>query len=188
MKYYAIIDGQQVGPMELEELIHAPLMPHTWVWCKGMSDWQQARDVADICRFWRRRLFDLMHPSPENTSLAPKPQLPTTDEDYKGLSRREFYQSIATHIQQDATDPDRQKLQQGIEPAPLPLWVSILAIVLFFPLGIWAIVSSRRSHTQWQRSQKEESYESARSARMCAGIAICLGIIAISIVLQYLRT
>ncbi|MDE6143194.1 MAG: DUF4339 domain-containing protein, partial [Muribaculaceae bacterium] len=35
MKYFAIIDGEQKGPFELEELADAGVRPSTYVWCKG---------------------------------------------------------------------------------------------------------------------------------------------------------
>ncbi|MCM1489538.1 MAG: DUF4339 domain-containing protein [Muribaculum sp.] len=56
MKIFAMIDGQQVGPMELENVAEAGVRPDTYVWCKGMPDWQKASEVPDICRFFRLRL------------------------------------------------------------------------------------------------------------------------------------
>ena len=109
MKYYAMINDKQVGPMELPELVEAGLMPDTYVWCKGMADWQQANEVADICRFFRNRIFDLMHPTVENqqsgTETPTGPTEPLADEDYKGMKRREFYNTVSQQIQQTAIDP-----------------------------------------------------------------------------------
>ena len=56
MKYFAMIDGRQYGPMELDEMVREGVRPDTYVWCKGMDDWRPASDVADICRYFRRRL------------------------------------------------------------------------------------------------------------------------------------
>lgn len=56
MKYFAMIDGRQVGPMELAEVVEAGVRPDTYVWCKGMPDWNKAAEVPDICRFFRQRL------------------------------------------------------------------------------------------------------------------------------------
>lgn len=56
MKYYAMIEGRQYGPMNLEDMVREGVRPDTYVWCKGMPDWQPAEDVADICRYFRQRL------------------------------------------------------------------------------------------------------------------------------------
>ena len=58
-----MIDGKRCGPYELEELADAGVRPGTYIWCKGMDDWEKAEDVADVCRMFRNRLYDLMHPS-----------------------------------------------------------------------------------------------------------------------------
>ncbi len=49
MKYFAVIDKKQIGPCSIEELVEAGLRPDNYVWCKGMDDWEPAKDVADIC-------------------------------------------------------------------------------------------------------------------------------------------
>ena len=65
MKYFAIIEGEKQGPFELEQLAEAGVRPSTYVWCKGMADWEKAENVADICRMYRGRLYDLLHPKVE---------------------------------------------------------------------------------------------------------------------------
>lgn len=69
MRYFAMIGGQRRGPFTLAQLHEAGVRPDTYVWCKSMADWEKAEDVADICRFYRQRIFDLMHPSgqPDDT-------------------------------------------------------------------------------------------------------------------------
>lgn len=56
MKYFAMIDGRQYGPMELDEMVREGVRPDTYVWSKGMEDWMQASEVPDICRYFRQRL------------------------------------------------------------------------------------------------------------------------------------
>ena len=57
-----MIGGERRGPYELDELSGAGVRPDTYVWCKTMTDWQQARDVAEICRHFRRQLAGLNIP------------------------------------------------------------------------------------------------------------------------------
>ena len=70
MRYFVMKDGEQCGPYRVEELEAAGVTPETYVWCKGMADWQQAGEVADICRYFRNLLHDRMHP----TAMQPAPQ------------------------------------------------------------------------------------------------------------------
>lgn len=176
--------------MELPELVEAGLMPETYVWCKGMDDWQQAKEVADICRFFRNRIFDLMHPtagSPDTPAGGqPREFRLMDDADYKGMKRREFYDAVGEQVAHTAKDPEQEKLEQGIPPTPLPGWLALLAILLFFPLGIPAWMQSRKGQKLWAAGLEAQSHETARSARMCAGMAVCIGVVALSVLIQYL--
>lgn len=69
MKYFAMIDDRQIGPFELEESVREGVRPDTYVWCKGMPDWMQAKDVPDICRYFRQRLSGTL-PMMKNPSQA----------------------------------------------------------------------------------------------------------------------
>lgn len=77
--YFAMIDGERCGPFTLEALHEAGVAPSTYVWTKGMEDWEQAGAVAEICRYYRQRIFDEMHPvvevprAPEKVEETPAP-------------------------------------------------------------------------------------------------------------------
>lgn len=60
MKIFAMIDGRQVGPMDLDDIVEAGVRPDTYVWSKGMADWQKAAEVPDICRYFRLRLAGVL--------------------------------------------------------------------------------------------------------------------------------
>ncbi|MCM1319276.1 MAG: GYF domain-containing protein [Muribaculaceae bacterium] len=187
MKYYAIINDEQIGPMELPELVERGLMPETYVWCKGMDDWKQANEVADICRFFRNRIFDLMHPtvSSDDTPTERAQVMPMADEDYKGLKRRDFYQAVGEQIQQTYTDPDQEKMSQGVPPTSMPTWVLVLGIILFFPLGIPAVILSKKAKKQWHAGMVEDSFHTAALSKMYAGLALSLGVVAYTALIQW---
>ena len=48
MKFWIRVNGEQVGPMDIEQLKGQNITPTTYVWCAGMKDWSYARDVADL--------------------------------------------------------------------------------------------------------------------------------------------
>ena len=68
MKYFAMIEGRQYGPMTLDDMVKEGVRPDTYVWCKGMDDWRKASDVADICRYFRQRLAGEL-PSQKNMGM-----------------------------------------------------------------------------------------------------------------------
>lgn len=162
MKYFAMIDGARRGPAEIETLVNDGLRPDTYVWCKGMADWQQAREVADICRFFRRRLHDRMHPQ-----VAPVETLPAAPEKASGgfAQLREISSQIISTPPADET---------AAPPSPCPAWLVILAFIGCLPLGIVALISNRQMHRAWEQHKNEVAHAAARRAKMAGGIGACL--------------
>lgn len=71
-KYYFMLAGKQYGPFEISELTEK-IKPETFVWCNGMADWKQAKDVPDLAAI-------LPVPEitpPKFTHDAPPEKLPT---------------------------------------------------------------------------------------------------------------
>lgn len=196
MKYFAMIDGEKRGPYELNQLAEAGVRPSTYVWCKGMADWEKAEDVADICRMFRGRLYDLLHP----TMAAPKqPSQPTAsatgNADSRPLSRFD-------HILQDTRLPSIEEIdaRQDISRPPSNLlFPAILVTLLFFPpLGIFAIYFAVASKRCWKKANETQSgtemktaasdtpsandwrrlaHEYCRAAKMWTGITFFIGLI-----------
>ena len=169
MRYFAMIDGERRGPFELDRLAEAGVGPDTYVWCKGMADWQKAEDVADICRYFRQHLSDIMHPP----APAPVAELAPEEPAYGAFAP-------------DTSSP----------PAPT-LFISIFMTLFCFPVtGLVAIYYSYKARVAWQESQRSETqnnrglYSEAerenlrrlahdydRSARMWIGITFFLSLI-----------
>lgn len=182
MKYFAIIDGEQRGPLELYQLAEAGVRPSTYVWCKGMDDWEKAEDVADICRLYRNRLYDLMHPGSVKAEqrmveaaqaadmyadAGTPPAFPTRFDRYLSESDE--------HI---PTLEEIDSMENRDVPPMNVLPVAIIAAVLFFPpTGIAAIYYAYKSRKDWNNGLHEQSHENCRSAKMWTGITFSLGII-----------
>lgn len=158
MKYFAMIDGEQKGPFELAELAQAGVRPGTYVWCKGMADWEKAEDVADICRFYRNRIYDLMHPG--------------SVEAERRIEERRI---------EDAHIPSLEEIDNmhnnDVPPYNI-LPLAIIATILFFPpTGAVAIYYGYKAKKDWKAGLHAEAHENSRSAKMWTGITFCLGII-----------
>lgn len=180
MKYFAIIDGEQKGPFELEELADAGVRPSTYVWCKGMRDWEKAEDVADICRMFRNRIHDLMHPKSVEALRADSA---TSETDGKGSSTDSPTPSRYDRIleQSQMQLPSLEEIDRMEDtshpPTPMLAWAIFATILFFPPTGIAAICFAVKSSRQWKMGNAKEAYDLARSAKMWTGITFFLGLI-----------
>ncbi len=66
MKYWAIINNQQVGPMPIDQLLQSGLHPETLVWHEGLTSWQQAITLPELTGYF------VYYTNPHSTS--PKQQ------------------------------------------------------------------------------------------------------------------
>lgn len=201
MLYFAMIDGERRGPYRLDELAEAGVGPDTFVWCRGMEDWQKADEVADICRHFRQTIFNRMHPSVSKkadegaSGNADEQQLTAADSEALGrvpLSfRRIVEKSGETPQFNDAGDNAEVK-----QPAPT-LFISIFLTLFCFPVtGLVAIYYSWGARKAWEEIKRSREKQDSklyteserqalcrrladcdRQARMWTGITFFLGII-----------
>lgn len=173
-KYFAMIDGEQCGPYTLSELATAGVGPDTYVWCKGMSDWQKARDEAEICRAFRQRLLG----SPAGKPASP-PGAASPLSGWMGGSIK--------HRPGEADVDSGQKPDTSVPPQSL-LVPAILATVFCCPLtGIAAIFFAMQTTRRWAEGNREEAYECQRKARMWLGITFFLGFVFNAILFQFMH-
>lgn len=190
MRYFAMIDGECRGPFTLEELHSSGVRPDTYVWCKGMEDWEKAEDVADICRFYRQRIFNLMHPS---SSPAPTPSHPDTEDEDPYIN---FPLRFRGYIRQTGEKPEFTQTEPDYNLRPTSLIpVAIVLILLCNPItGLVALYYAIRSRQAWNEAHRSneshnkalytdserqafsrKAHEYARLARMWCGISFFLG-------------
>ena len=163
MRYFAMIDGERVGPLELSQLVEAGVRPSTYVWCKDMADWEKAEDVADICRYFRGHIHDLMHPS------APQPEPPRDC----AAGRMEGPPAGDTR---DYSVPPRSMLFPAI----------VATLLCFPPTGLVAIFLSVKSSKAWKHGDRKDAHEVADAARMWMGITFFMGFIVYAFMLRHL--
>lgn len=65
-EYFIIIDGQQKGPLSIEQLKAESIAPETMVWRQGMINWQPASTVPDL-----KVIFQPTPPNFESTTSEP---------------------------------------------------------------------------------------------------------------------
>lgn len=175
MRYYAMIDGRQAGPFEISELAEAGVRPDTYVWCKGMADWEKAEDVADICRMFRQRLYDLMHPGSVAAEREMRRAEENPDDEYGDVPS-----SFRRIVEESGTVPGPAlPSEPDMESEPRSMLVyAILSTLLCFPLtGFVAIYYSVAMSKAWRNGEKEIAHDYSRQAKMWTGITFFLGMI-----------
>ena len=179
-KYYAMIDGERKGPYTLEELPAAGVRPSTYIWCKGMPDWQKAEDNADVCRLFRNHLYDVMHPDADAVKLTPeeldKYKVKPDSKDKTYPSRFDYYlkdsgESLPT-IDEIESNKDTSQ-----PPVSMVVYAWLVTIFCCPLLGIVALVYAYKSKKAWKRGEKAAAHEYNRSAMMWTGIAFFIGLI-----------
>lgn len=188
MKYYAMIDGERRGPYELDQLADAGVRPSTYVWCKGMDDWEKAEDVADVCRMFRNRLYDLMHPSSVDAERMSNLTAVTASDEKAAPGFTRFDRHL-----QDSDTPilptieEIEKRDDQTPPSPMLLPLAIMVTILCcIPTGIVAIYYATKAKKQWNiepGSHQAGTY--CRSAKMWIGITFFLGMIFYAFLLRF---
>ncbi len=135
MKYFAMIGGQQYGPMTLDEMVREGVRPDTYVWCKGMNDWTLAEDVPDICRYFRQRLSGTL-PSQRQSGFSDPMQLKIADEEEQErllnqlpLRMRPYVRRSGIKLTKESL-PDPSKTKQFHWALPILLYIICLIVIL----------------------------------------------------------
>lgn len=174
MKYFARIGGKQQGPYTLQELVDAGIRPDHWVWCKGMTDWRRAREVGDICRYFRQHISEEMHPS--LSDAEPIKEIPTDGNDAQQASG--YMAHLARKSGEDFTPYNEQESDTNRKPRTWMVEAIITTFLCFPPTGFIAIYYGWKAQKNWEAGNHRESHEYARNAKMWCGITFFLGFIA----------
>lgn len=180
MKYFVMINGEQQGPYDLEQLPEVGVRPSTYVWCKGKDNWEKAEDDADVCRLFRNRLYDLMHPTPVKTD----PDINSPFNNSQALDNINLSPTRFDHYLKDDPEAHIPTLEEidsleNTERPPVSIlpYAWLVTLLCFPPTGIIAIVFSYKSKKAWKEGNNKLAYDYHRSAKMWTGISLFLGFI-----------
>ncbi len=180
-KFFAMIDGEQRGPFLLTELADAGVTPDTYVWCKGMDDWQKARDNADICRAFRQRLFAAMHPS-QQPQAVPAASKDAGEENMDSLPLP--YQHIVRRSGTPVLPPNDTRPDYSVPPRNLLPYAIIVTLLCGSLLGLVAVWFAASANRAWRNGEKERAYELTNRAKMWIGITFFVAVIATGIMMM----
>lgn len=183
-KYYAMIDGEQKGPFTLEELGEAGIRPSTYIWCKGLPDWQKAEDNAEVCRLFRNRLYDIMHPTSGDISTGDASDPYKVEPDSPTASHPTRFDRYLQETGEDplpTLDEIESKKDTSTPPVSMIGYAWLVTILCFWPTGIVALVYAYKSRKAWHKGDNTLSHEYCRRAMMWTGVTFFLGLIAYSL-------
>lgn len=169
MTYYAMISGRQQGPFTLDQLVEIGISPDTYVWCKGMADWQPADEVADICRAFRLHIVNLQHPAPVRKTDQPIAE-PGEESDARN------YEPMYDPAEHDPASPP---------PSGMLVVAILVTLFCFTPTGLAAIYYAVRTQRSYRKSLTQDMCDSIRHYKMWVGITLFLGLVSMGVFLSF---
>lgn len=180
-QYFIRINGEQRGPYRLEELPEAGVTPDTFVWHKGMDDWNRARHDAEICRLFRQRLSGDVPASKDSPADSDTERTNAENLDSLPWGFRGFVERDGTPIgppqdeKPDLSVPPRSRVAEAII---VTLFCSVLGLV-----AVYFAFAARKA---WNQGKAEEAYDLTRKAKMWIGISFFVGMICTAFVMRSL--
>ena len=175
-----MIEGERRGPFELEELPEAGVRPSTYIWHKGLDNWVKAEEDPDVCRLYRNRLYDLMHPTPKvpeiNVSANPYKVMPDQKSGPTPTRFDRYLQESGETL--PTIDEISSKENKSEPPVSMIGYAWLVTILCFFPTGIVALVYAYRTIRVWKEGNHELAHDYSRQAKMWTGITFFIGFIA----------
>lgn len=177
MEYYAIINGQQIGPMSKERLLSAGLTPECNVWCAGMSGWQPASTVSDLSDLFVQDSAFGAYARPEELVNPYNSQQPRQPVD-------PYQQGMHSQYYGNQTQNPYNQPKYGNTPVNHTNWmpwaiigtvVGALFSCIGMIFGIIGIVKASNANTCYQRGMYQEGDVANSTAKTMTIIALVIG-------------
>lgn len=188
-----MLGNEQKGPFELEQLPEMGVRPSTYIWCSGMPDWEKAENVADVCRLFRNRLYDIMHPqykAPDTESYNDEVANAKgeTEASLPNPSPTRFDKILNNSSQPPlpTVDEINNRENTSVPPQSMVAYAWLVTFLCFPPTGIAAIVFAYKSQTAWKEGETKIAHDYNRAAKMWTGISLFMGFILYAFLLRFL--
>lgn len=128
-----MVGDRRVGPFGLDEFVREGIMPDTYVWCKQMADWAPARDVPDVCRYFRQRLSGSLPEQMDAARNAETQRMAALEAEQEELLRqlppmaRGYVRQSGVKLHKN----DMQEQRQYPKALPIILYILCLLMILF---------------------------------------------------------
>lgn len=216
--YYLYIKGQQVGPVQHEQLLSYGLTPDTMVWKEGLPNWVKASTLPELSS-----LFVVETPVPQKPVYPQQPYQGAPQQPYQPEPQETYQPEPEEVYVQERQQPYNQQHQQAYNPnnqqqqynpynrqqpsnpynqpqygKPMTNWLTwaIVATVLgvlflnciSLVLGIIAIVKASNANKAQRMGNMIEAESSNNTAKILTIIALVLEGIALLVWLFFYGT
>lgn len=184
-KYFAYIDGEQKGPFTLDQLAESGVRPSTYVWCKGMDDWQRADQVEEIRNQFRHHI-EKQRPVEEQ---AQQMTHPGNSADLNKVPGEEAPLRFPL--------PDLSQPENLDRPPQVSMVLAVLSLLLCFPpTGFVAVFFTYKAQKTWEKAMgrqplndiksadgislddlKRKAHDYERLSKMWLGLTVAFGVI-----------
>ncbi len=154
--YFYIANGEQRGPISIEELQKMGISSTTKVWKEGMADWQPAGEVEEITAV----ISFGCTPPPVTPPVVPPVTAQAT---YNGTVNQTFQ-----------SQPQENKPPK---PDTYLVWSILVTILCCLPFGIPAIVYASRVDNQYFQGQYDAAYNSSKQAKTWTIVSAACGLV-----------
>ncbi len=149
MNYWVIINNEQRGPLQLDELRGLGINAHTPVWRPGLADWCRAGNLDELAPL---------------LVTVPQPPVP---------SGRITY---GAHVPGAPLHPGAPRMSTPMPESYLP-WSIVATLLCCLPAGVVAIVFATQVSSRYERGDIEGSQRASDNAQLWIIISAVLGLI-----------
>lgn len=181
MKYWIIVNGAQLGPMDLSELLSLNPRPETPVWHEGLDDWVSAAAVPEIAEAFKE-------------SSIPEVPVDNHDDAYergyrKGYEEGRRAAQVNPQTAYQVGQENAAKFYSRIDPGyanfgpdpvcpPTYLWGAILVTIFCCqPVGIVAIVYSLLVRSRFNARDYAGAENASNTTMWAVIISLVLGLV-----------
>lgn len=114
MKYWIMLNGVQLGPLEVSEIKALPINANTPVWCETMTDWAPAATVPELAAIINN-----------GTSSQPQYQQPYHEQQYQQQPNQGYqpYNQPQMQYNQPQYAPGSYRQSDPMPRCPTPTWL-----------------------------------------------------------------
>lgn len=168
MKVFILIDGVQQGPYTHEQLEQMNLAPDTYVWHKGLPEWQRAAQCQETAYLFagmeQESAFEPAEPQPAEAQ-PPVCEQPQDAPQQTAATAQPEFEPISTYHAPEGDEPTE-------EIPPMPQQYVALSIITLVcccvPMGIIALIYGNKVSTSWRLGDYEDAEKSSKIAKWCS--------------------
>ncbi|MDE5844659.1 MAG: CD225/dispanin family protein [Muribaculaceae bacterium] len=172
MKYWLILNNQQVGPFETDQMWQVDFNALTPVWYEGLPDWVQARDVEELRAIIIQREASRMNHYNRPVSSAEHVYVQPVEE-YSVEMNAEPVREQPAQFQSNVSPMAKAEER----PSNYLVWAIIVTILCNIIMGVIAIIFASKVNTAFDRGDVVGARCNSDRAQWFIIFAIVLGVI-----------